>query len=180
MGKIYTRAGDRGTTGTFVGRMAKSDQLATAIGTVDELNSWIGMCKETVSPSSVPPLNLRGGKKRGVILGVELKRIQNNLLTIGSQLAGSEKRLGNEETKRLERLIDKLTKELPKLTNFIYPIGPLQVVRTVCRRAEREVVATARKDKNILKYLNRLSDALFTMGRWVNFKIGIKEEVWRG
>jgi len=114
-----------------------------------------------------------------VSLDNELKRVQNNLFIIGSQLAGSEKRLRDEETKRLEKLIDKLTKDLPKLSNFIFPMGYLQVARAVCRRAEREVVKAEIKEKNILKYLNRLSDALFTMGRWVNFKMGVKEEVWR-
>ncbi len=163
MGKIYTKTGDLGTTGTFYGRMAKSDQLAQALGAIDELNSWIGLCR-----------NL------GVSLDSELRKMQGNLLTIGSQLAGSEKRLKNEETKKLEKLIDKLTKDLPKLTNFIYPTGYLQVTRAVCRRAEREVVAVEIKEKNILKYLNRLSDALFTMARWVNYKMGVKEEVWRG
>lgn len=162
MTKIYTKTGDRGTTGTFHGRMAKSDQLAQALGTIDELNSWIGMCRHNTP------------------FDEELKRMQNNLLIVGSCLAGSEKRLKDEETKRLERLIDKLTKELPKLSNFIFPTGELQVARSVCRRAEREVVAAEVKDKNILKYLNRLSDALFTMGRWVNFKLGLEEEVWRG
>ena len=64
--------------------------------------------------------------------------------------------------------------------NFIYSTGYLQVARAVCRRVEREVVAAEIKEKNILKYLNRLSDALFTIGRWVNFKLGLEEEVWRG
>ncbi|KKU63162.1 MAG: ATP:cob(I)alamin adenosyltransferase, partial [Candidatus Amesbacteria bacterium GW2011_GWA1_47_16] len=117
----------------------------------------------------------------------ELKRIQTNLLTIGSGLAGSEKRLSNREIKRLELLIDRLTEDLPKLSNFIYPVGHLQVARAVCRRAERETVRFMNEDlkfKNksmpVLKYLNRLSDALFTMGRWINNKTGIEEEVWRG
>lgn len=171
-------------TGTFLGRMTKSDKLAQALGAIDELNSWIGLCRETVSPSSIPPLNLRGGKKRGVILDVELKKIQNNLLIIGSQLAGSKKRIKSSETTHLERLIDKFTKDLPKLSNFIYPIGYLQVARAICRRAEREVVALKgsgfKVQSSILKYLNRLSDALFTMARWANYKMEIKEEVWKG
>lgn len=179
MSKIYTKTGDRGTTGTFRGRMAKSDQLAQALGTIDELNSWIGVCRHHAPHDD------------------ELKRVQNNLLTIGSQLAGSEKRIRPGETAHLEKLIDKLTKDLPKLSNFIYPKGNLQIARAVCRRAEREVVSAEIKEKNILKYLNRLSDALFTLGRWVNWTLlrqgygraspeampaarGVKEEVWRG
>ena len=156
MNKIYTKTGDRGTTGTFRGRMAKDDQLAQALGAVDEL-----------------------------------KKIQSNLLIIGSQLAGSEKRIKSSEITHLEKLIDKLTKDLPKLSNFIFPMGYLQVARAVCRRAERETVAAlnaqpSAHNKNILKYLNRLSDALFTMGRWVNLTLlrqgsgGAKEEVWNG
>ncbi len=170
MNKIYTKTGDRGMTGTFYGRMAKSDQLAQALGTIDELNSWIGLCRTQYS-----------------VMDSELKKIQNNLLIIGSQLAGSKKRIKSSETPHLERLIDKLTKDLPKLSNFIYPMGYLQVARSVCRRAEREVVMAlegsmfkVQDSRNILKYLNRLSDALFTMARWVNYKMGIKEEVWRG
>ena len=161
MKKIYTKTGDKGNTGTFGGRMSKSDQLAVALGSVDELNSWVGFCR------------------KGDFLDGELKRIQKNLLTIGSGLAGSGLKINSAETRRLEKLIDKLTKDLPKLTNFIHPVGELQVARSVCRRTEREVVALEIKDKNILKYLNRLSDALFTMGRWANYKSGIKEEIWK-
>lgn len=161
MTKIYTKTGDRGTTGTFYGRISKDAQLAKALGAIDELNSWIGVCRHQTS------------------LDIELKRIQKNLLTIGSSLSGSGVKISLAETKNLEKLIDRLTRELPKLGNFIYPIGPLQVTRSVSRRAEREVVATETKDKNILKYLNRLSDALFTMGRWVNFKSGVEEEMWK-
>lgn len=178
MTKIYTKTGDKGTTGTFFGKMAKSDQLAEALGAIDELNSWIGYCRSNNSPPT--PLFGKERGTKGVSLESELKRIQNNLLTIGSQLAGSKKRIKSFETIHLEKLIDKLTKDLPKLSNFIYPTGYLQVVRAICRRTEREVVAAEIKEKNILKYLNRLSDALFTMARWVNFKTGVKEEVWRG
>ena len=95
--------------------------------------------------------------------------------------------------RRLERVIDKLTEELPPLKNFIYPVGELQVARAVCRRAERRVVGYLRnsahsypplyqrggRGSSVLRYLNRLSDALFVMARWVNFKLGGKEEVWR-
>lgn len=170
MSKIYTKTGDRGTTGTFLGRMAKSDWLAEALGAVDELNSWIGICRSQYSIFDI----------QYSVIKDELRRMQNNLLILGSQLAGSKKRLRNEETKKLEKFIDKLTKDLPELRNFIYPTGYLQVARAVCRRAEREVVAAEIKEKNILKYLNRLSDALFTMARWVNFKEGTEEEIWKG
>ncbi len=165
--KIYTKTGDKGNTGTFYGRINKGDQLTEALGAVDELNSWIGLCRVRISK-----------------LETELRRVQTNLLIIGSGLAGSPssklRKSLSLETRRLEKLIDKLTDELPKLSNFIYPVGELQVARGVCRRAEREVVALGTKDKKISRYLNRLSDALFVMGRWVNHKLKIPEEVWRG
>ena len=158
--KIYTKTGDRGTTGTFLGRVAKSDLLPEALGTIDELNSAIGACRFNTA------------------VDAELRHVQKNLLTIGSSLSGSGLEISRAEIRNLEKLIDRLTKELPKLANFIYPVGPLQLARSICRRAERKVVAAEIKDKNVLKYMNRLSDALFTMGRWVNFKLGITEEVW--
>lgn len=165
MGKIYTKTGDKGTTGTFLGRMSKADDLAEALGAIDELNSWIG----------ISVLGIRYS-----VIGIELHNIQTNLMIINSILAGSKKyKFTNSETKKLERLIDKLTKDLPELKNFIYPVGNLQLARAICRRAERGVVKLEQKNKNILKYLNRLSDALFVMGRWVNFKMGITDEVWK-
>lgn len=163
MNKIYTKKGDKGNTKTFKGPMSKSDQLAVALGTIDELNSWVGV--------------LVFGTRYSV-LGIELHNIQTNLMIVNSILAGSKKhRFKGPETIHLEKLIDKLQKELPELKNFVYPVGFLQVVRAVARRAEREVVAVS-QDKNILKYLNRLSDALFVMARYDNMQKGILEEVW--
>lgn len=160
--KIYTKKGDKGVTGTFHGRISKSDQLAIALGTIDELNSWIGVCGENK----------------------ELHRIQTNLMTINAVLAGAKaQRFRGSETRRLEKLIDKLQLELPELKNFIYPVGYLQVARAVCRRAERELVLLApssyRLAPSILKYINRLSDALFVMARFVNFQNNVPEEVWK-
>ncbi len=165
MNKIYTKTGDKGLTGTFLGRMSKADDLAEALGAIDELNSWIGISVFSIRYS---------------VIGIELHNIQTNLMIINSILAGSAKhKFKNGETKKLEKIIDKLTKDLPELKNFIYPIGYLQLARAVCRRAERKVVKLEQENKNILKYLNRLSDALFVMGRWENFKIGAKEEMWK-
>ncbi len=159
--KIYTKTGDRGTTGTFLGRVAKSDALPEVLGTIDELNSAIGACRFNTA------------------VDAELRQMQKNLLTMGSSLSGGGVKINSGETKKLEKLIDRLTKELPKLANFIYPVGSLQVARAICRRAERKVVELGTADKTILKYMNRLSDALFTVGRWVNFKSGITEEAWK-
>jgi ATP:cob(I)alamin adenosyltransferase len=171
--RIYTRKGDKGKTRTLYGEISKEDRLAEALGSIDELNSWIGLVRS----------NLRGRMGDDVDLNSELKIIQTNLLTIGSSLSGSNKRLGDREVKRLEKFIDRLTRELPQLKNFIYPMGEIQAARAVARRAERRVVEISNlrvvEGSAILKYLNRLSDALFTIARWVNFKGGIREEVWK-
>jgi cob(I)alamin adenosyltransferase len=162
---IYTKRGDGGKTSTFAGPMSKSDALAEVLGSIDELNSWIGLIR----------FNNR-----------ILKNMQRNLMDITSCLAGSKKKLRVGETRKLEKLIDKLTGELPPLKNFIYPVGEIQIARAVCRRAEREIVRISNSkflisndQKNILKYMNRLSDALFVMARWVNHQNKIREEVWK-
>lgn len=199
MGKIYTKTGDKGTTGTYLGRMSKRDQLAVALGSIDELNTWIGLCRSVVGGKKRDwlkvGLRFPLGKKNGSVkIEDEMRRIQTNLLSIGSGLAGSGVKMKEDEVVQLEELIDRLEKDLPKLRNFIYPTGTgaaayLQVARAVARRAEREVVgyqlsgeglANDGVNKNLLKYLNRLSDALFTMARWMNWKLGGKEEVWKG
>jgi cob(I)alamin adenosyltransferase len=172
MNKIYTKTGDKGTTGTLKGRISKSNELAIALGTVDELNSNIGVVRGYLIHDL-----------RFISIDKELHNIQNNLLNLGSSLAGSELKISATETKKLEKLIDKLTADLPKLSNFIFPTGPtpvgqLHVARTVARRAERAVIAAEISDKNILSYLNRLSDALFTIARWVNMKLRGVDEVW--
>lgn len=181
-----------------MGRMSKADNLAEALGTIDELNSWIGICRN--SPPTPLFIKERGTK------GVSLKTIQTNLMIINSILAGSTKhKFKSGETKKLEKLIDKLTKDLPELKNFIYPVGNLQLARAICRRAERRVmvyinskseILRSKEIQDIIKYLNRLSDALFVMGRWENQTLlrraaGIasgvarhgfgeaKEEVWK-
>ena len=188
--KIYTKTGDRGKTKTFLGEMSKADNLAEALGSVDELNSWLGLCRSLIFNLKFEILNQYSN------LNAQLKNIQTNLLIIGTILAGSKKydlKIINYETRKLEKEIDKMTEELPKLTNFIYPIGDIQVARSVCRRAERVVVRffsgtpfgfppnLGGKNKGgILKYLNRLGDYLFVLGRWVNRNNEIEEEVWKG
>lgn len=169
MTKIYTRRGDGGRTGTFLGRKKKSDGLVAALGVIDELNSWVGWVRGRVR------YDTRLGS-----LEEELKRIQSNLMTVASGLAGSGLELPRQEVRRLEKLIDRLSKDLPVLKNFVYPVGELQVVRAVARRAERAVVGMGEGvGQRNMKYLNRLSDALFVMARWMNLKLGVEEEVWK-
>ncbi len=173
--RIYTRTGDGGKTSLYGGRrVLKSDIRIEAYGNVDELNSVIGM--------------VLAEKKIAKNLKPFLKKIQENLFLIGSLLAGykSSKQF-TDGSKQLEKWIDSLEEKLPELRNFILPGGTktasiLHLARTVCRRAERRVVELNQKetvDKNIIIYLNRLSDLFFEMARLVNSKAGIKETIWQ-
>lgn len=177
--KIYTRTGDKGKTSLFSGqRISKADLRVEAYGTVDELNSVIGVAIAQIQNSK---------------LKNQLIKIQKDLLETGSVLAQSEsmnnesgiKNLG-KRVKDFEKMIDEITAQLPALANFILPGGGkagslLHFARTVCRRAERKVVALAEKEtvsSEIIVYLNRLSDLLFTMARFLNYKEKRKEIVW--
>jgi cob(I)alamin adenosyltransferase len=178
--KIYTRTGDDGTTalGT-THRVSKDDLRVSTYGTVDELNAMIG-------------LSLSYGLNEK--LAETLPVIQNELLHLGSDLAFPQEdkkqfqvpRIEERHIKALENLIDELYQSVGPLKNFILPGGSqgaaaLQVARTVCRRAERIAVSLAREqDINPLnlQYLNRLSDALFVMGRYENQQKGVEEPLW--
>lgn len=179
---IYTRKGDKGETSLFGGaRVAKYNLRVETYGTVDELNSVIGVV--------IAVLNI---KYKVLSIKKELLKIQNDLLNIGSALANpnltlnSQVSILNSRVKEFEKLIDQMTKDLPPLKNFILPGGTkagsfLHLSRTICRRAERRIVELADKeeiDENIIKYLNRLSDLLFTMARFVNYKEKKKEIIW--
>jgi cob(I)alamin adenosyltransferase len=174
---IYTRTGDKGKTTLREGKkVSKTHIRLEAYGAVDELNSSLG-----VVIANLKQLTLKK----------ELLRIQNDLFEIGGQLASLKK---NKELDKyleqragdFEELMDKWTKNMPKLTQFILPGGSktaslVHVSRTVCRRAERRVVEFAEKEKvdhKVIMYLNRLSDFLFTMTRFINKIEKQKETVW--
>lgn len=179
--KIYTRTGDKGTTSLFGGtRVSKSSLRVEAYGTVDELNSVIGV---VIAESQ----NYNSKVKS------ELERIQYDLFDIGAGLASpgiknQESRIKNLEKRvvEFEKFIDEMTKELPELRNFILSGGGkagslLHVARTVCRRAERRIVALAKKEhvaRDVLIYFNRLSDLVFTMARYINMKEKKVETIW--
>jgi len=173
---IYTKKGDKGKTSIFKGkstRVSKNSPEIRAIGAIDELNSFLGM----VIAFSDRHLDL---------VNKELYKVQRNLLTIGSIIAGSKLKFGKSETKSLEKLIDKFDKNLPPLHKFILPGGTklaslLQYTRALARRTEREVVDFNENQKvlpEILTYLNRLSDTLYVLARWVNINEGGKELIW--
>jgi cob(I)alamin adenosyltransferase len=178
--KVYTRTGDDGTTGLGGGqRVAKDSLRIEAYGTVDELNSQIGV----VSAIGV------GEKIAG-----PLASIQNDLFHLGSDLCILEEdkakrpvpRIEKRHVLALERLMDALSEELAPLENFILPGGcpsaaALHVARTVCRRAERLVIALSRQEAvgaHTVTYLNRLSDALFVMARHENKSRGVADVLW--
>lgn len=180
--KIYTRQGDRGKTSLLGGsvRVSKTDPQVAAYGTVDGLNSQLGFVASLLT-------------KKQKTLAQHILKIQEDLWEVEAELStpsGQEPPFKTDEnkTKRLERLIDEETSHLPPLENFIFPGGSqaaaaLHVARTVCRRAERVVVRLSEKQKvneHILSYVNRLSDALFTLARVANQKEGVEEKVWKG
>jgi cob(I)alamin adenosyltransferase len=178
--KIYTRTGDKGETGLVGGRRVSKDSLRIwAYGTVDELNSAIGLAR-AFKPDK---------KTDGALAG-----IQNGLFNLGAELATLPEdfhegmpRVGPNEIAALEVLMDELNKELGLLKEFILPGGSktaaaLHQARTICRRAERFCVRLAHEErigKCVVPYLNRLSDALFVLARWTNKKQGVKEICWK-
>ena len=182
--KIYTRKGDAGRTKLFGGvEVAKNDPRVDSYGTLDELNALLG-----VALASDPDDELGIG---------ELSAVQADLFIIGSRLAaarpdrelerGTIPGLPEGRTGELEAWIDRLDEELPALDSFVLPGGSpvgaqLHVARTVCRRAERAIVALAESDPalsvQVVPYINRLSDLLFTLARAANHRAGSPETKW--
>ncbi|MDE0041117.1 MAG: cob(I)yrinic acid a,c-diamide adenosyltransferase [Candidatus Poribacteria bacterium] len=177
--KIYTKTGDTGETGLFGGaRIPKNSLRIDAIGTIDELNACIGTVRSQIADEAIDNL---------------LHRIQNELFNIGADLAtldshakSNQLRISEDFVGALENDIDRLENELAPLRNFILPGGSvagstLHLARTVCRRSERTVVMLADSESinpAILPYLNRLSDFLFVLARFVNSRLGQPEPLW--
>jgi cob(I)alamin adenosyltransferase len=185
--KVYTRTGDAGKTRLAGGqRVWKDSQRVEAYGTVDELNALVGIVR-TFNADRV------GTHAAAARLDEELRWIQNKLLDAGGILATAPGQVFKnmpqiiaKDVARLERVIDACQKDLAPLKEFILPGGGkvpalLHQARTVCRRAERETVRLSREepvDAAILKFLNRLSDALFVLARWVSKLQGESELLW--
>jgi len=177
--KLYTRSGDGGETSLFDGtRVRKNDERVDAYGEVDELNAWLGFA--------------RAWDANGPF-DAALGQIQRDIFALGAQLADPADKLAPRVTKavltdadvvRLEGLIDRLDAELPPLRRFILAGGTaagsaLHVARTVCRRAERRIVALEPPvEPVLLRYVNRLSDLLFVLARAVNHRAGVSETEW--
>lgn len=175
--KVYTRTGDDGKTSLLSGgRVKKNNHRVEAYGTVDELSSLVGLLRCESVPDDVAQ---------------HLVDVQRSLFAVGAFLADPEGRMEHDpeswEVERLETWIDAMCSELPELRAFILPGGCrgaalAHVVRTVCRRAERRVAvlsaAEAEAPEGVLRYLNRLSDALFTLARFLNARSENSETEW--
>ncbi|BBM82968.1 cob(I)yrinic acid a,c-diamide adenosyltransferase [Candidatus Uabimicrobium amorphum] len=178
--RVYTRKGDDGTTSLGGGQRVDKDSLRIeTYGTVDELNSFIGLA---ISTTTVDVNKTR------------LREIQNELFHLGCDLCILEEDkekmpvpgIDQKHTDKLEKWMDEMNEELPALQNFILPGGTLaasylHVARTVCRRGERHLAQLHREEpvgENTLQYMNRLSDLLFVMSRYENQKNNIEEPYW--
>ena len=184
--KIYTKTGDKGTTALFGGtRVPKHNLRIDSYGTVDELNSWIGLLRDQPVTASTKKV---------------LINIQDHLFTVGAILAtppekeklknGKDRlnisKIADEDILMLEQEMDRMNEDLPPMTHFILPGGHQSVsfchiTRTVCRRAERlasELNENTPIDEQVLRYLNRLSDYLFVLARKLSFDLQAEEIKW--
>jgi len=177
--KIYTKTGDTGMTSLFGGRrVSKNDLRIESYGTVDELNSWMGLLRDNEQDKHMREI---------------LKTIQDRLFTIGATLAADPEKpklkkpdLLEADVSLLEHEIDRMNESLKPLQVFILPGGHqvvsyCHIARCVCRRAERMVVALEKNEKTeplLVQYLNRLSDFLFVLARWTGSRLNAEEITW--
>ncbi|MBK9759566.1 MAG: cob(I)yrinic acid a,c-diamide adenosyltransferase [Flavobacteriales bacterium] len=179
--KIYTRTGDKGQTSLLGGmRVPKDHARIEAYGTIDELNSHLGMLRD-----------LAGAAQKDLLI-----TIQENLFSIGSRLASASEleadkfkvpHLEEADISMLEAAMDSMDKDLPEMRNFILPgghpaVSQAHICRTICRRAERLVVRIAEQEQlpeSIIRYLNRLSDLLFVLARWLSKQANAEEIPWK-
>lgn len=180
--KVYTKGGDRGQTALRGGtRVSKSSPLIDAYGTIDELNATVAYLHDCL---------LETNHRDRITIGEKLYRLQNELFELATEVAGLEQKDNQHQTtrqdvERLETEIDTLTKELPELRNFVLASGYrltslCHICRTVCRRAERKVCTLENYQvrPETISYLNRLSDWLFTVGRYLLHREGRQEVLW--
>ncbi len=183
LNRIYTKTGDQGETGLVGGqRVSKDAQRIEVFGTVDELNSFVGLVRISASDHKLVELELI------------FERIQHELFNLGSVLATmpqdlhpKQPRITKETIDQLEREIDHYNGNLSPLRSFVLPGGTricaeLHVCRTICRRAERALVTLSHNEEipfEAMLYLNRLSDAMFVWSRWVNQALGVEEALWQ-
>jgi len=178
---LYTRKGDSGTTKVLdsQARFSKSAPRAEALGSLDELNSFLGLCK---AKSRGEDVEFFDDQK----LFECIEEVQQNLFIVQAQVAGDAKEIAEEKVKRVEQIVDWVEKEIPKITGFSIVGGTelsafLDVARAMSRRVERSVIALNESEERkmsgyTLPYLNRLSSLLFALARLVNHRAGVKEK----
>jgi cob(I)alamin adenosyltransferase len=187
LNRIYTKGGDKGVTSLAGGqRVPKDSPRIEAYGTVDELSAFVGLAWVSCDEGAEKAPRLRE-------LSAILRRVQHELFNLGSILSTlpadvhpKQARVTDAEAQQLEREIDAMNAELAPLRSFVLPGGTrlnaeLHAARTVCRRAERLLVSVARQEEvpaEAIRYLNRLSDALFVWSRWVNHVLEVAEVLW--
>jgi cob(I)alamin adenosyltransferase len=187
--KVYTRRGDKGISELADNScLDKNDPRFRVLGAIDELNSWLGLTRAFTEDKRLKRI-LRIRQAELFEVSTELADAKNPTSpSPGAGLHGaSAKKFSLRKTRKLEKEIDLWQKELPRLKKFIYPGGDqvvalLHLSRTVCRRAEQELVSLKQEEEinsKILIYFNRLSDWLFVLARKINREKGVKEEVWK-
>lgn len=171
---IYTKTGDKGETSLANGeRISKADARIEAYGTVDELNSWVGLLRAGMQKEGLEDKELQA----------ELQWIQNKLFNLGAELSQAPGEwISVSDVQQVEKWIDTLQAEIPKQRAFILPSGNetmtrCHVCRTICRRAERRMIALGCQDE-AMQLMNRISDYLFVFARYVGHRMNVVEETW--
>lgn len=192
---IYTKKGDKGETGIFNGkRVSKDDLIIEVLGTIDEVNSLLGMSASLLDEkylineqTNKHSVSVCSRSKEWDFYSDKITQVQRNLFKLGSNIAGAGGVIPKSVVAKYEKEIDEWTRLMPPLTNFIIPGGTpaaasIFVARTVVRRAERLIVKLNNQEElnpGILVYINRLSDYLFTLARYINFRAEKLETLWK-
>ena len=178
---LYTRKGDNGTTKTFGcdQRISKSSAIAEVLGSLDEINSFLGLCKVKAEKEKLILAD-------GTNFSKMIHEVQKNLFIIQAEVAGSKMSITPDKIKEIEIIVDKIEKELPPIKTFFISGGSeiatfFDIARTIARRAERRVIGVSDEGKIQISdftkaYLNRLSSLLYALARFSNYKFGISEE----
>ena len=185
--KVYTKKGDKGKT-ELIGKknVYKDDIRVKAYGELDELNVIVGGCCQKLSEIKSKNIKLKTLNQEMIVVQNEIFNLGNMLATVDEVMMENMPQINQENLNNLEKKINFYNKKLPNLSSFVLPGGSeiniwFNLARTVSRRCERTIVELHKKEPVsdiVLKYINRLSDAFFVWGRWINFNLKIDEELW--
>lgn len=185
--KVYTKKGDKGKT-ELIGKknVYKDDIRVKAYGELDELNVIVGGCCQKLSEIKSKNIKLKTLNQEMIVVQNEIFNLGNMLATVDEVMMENMPQINQDNLNNLEKKINFYNKKLPNLSSFVLPGGSeiniwFNLARTVSRRCERTIVELHKKEPVsdiVLKYINRLSDAFFVWGRWINFNLKIDEELW--